>query len=310
MAGQQIPKIPVKKLAAALVLLWAITPLAAQQPQGEDRTRLLWNTKFREKRPATARPASSPASSAPARPAPAAAPQPDPQTQKELDQLGDSLVGITVWKLREARAGDDQDVSLSGPRPNERLTPQRVEADTPLTPGDKVRVTVETARSGYLYVVDREQYADGSYGEPYLIFPTLRTMGGDNEVRAGRLVDIPSWNDSPPYFTMQARRPDQSAEVLTVLITPKPLQELRIGRDPLQLTNEQLAGWSSQWGVRVERLEARGQAGKAYTKAEKEAATDRTRLLTHEEPLPQTMYYLEAEPGNPLLLNVPLRIAR
>jgi hypothetical protein len=34
------------------------------------------------------------------------------------------------------------------------------------------------------------------------------------------------------------------------------------------------------------------------------------RLLTHEEPLPQTLYRLESNPGDPLLVRVPLRIGR
>ena len=52
----------------------------------------------------------------------------------------------------------------------------------------------------YLYVIDREQYADGTQGEPYLIFPTTRTRGGDNSVKAGRVMEIPSQDDNPPYL--------------------------------------------------------------------------------------------------------------
>jgi hypothetical protein len=49
-------------------------------------------------------------------------------------------------------------------RPTE-WTPQRIEADTPLKVGERVRLSIESPRTGYLYVIDREQYADGSYGE-------------------------------------------------------------------------------------------------------------------------------------------------
>jgi hypothetical protein len=31
-----------------------------------------------------------------------------------------------------------------------------------LAEGDRLRMSIEAARSGYLYVVDQEQYADGS----------------------------------------------------------------------------------------------------------------------------------------------------
>ena len=221
---------------------------------------------------------------------------------------GDSLVGITVWRLRPSLPEDDKDMRISSLDGGGDLTPERIEAETPLREGEKVRVSIEAARSGYLYVIDREQYADGSFGTPYLIFPTLRTHGGNNEVVAGRLVDIPAWDDRPRYFTMQPSRPDQTAEVLTILITPDPLPGLRIRRDPLRLTQDEVVAWENRWGSKVQRLEARGQIGKSYTKAEKEAATDRTRLLTHDEPLPQTMYRLETKPGEPMLLNISLKI--
>ena len=87
---------------------------------------------------------------------------------------------------------------------------------------------MEAARSGYLYVIDREQYADGTFSEPYLIFPTTRTLNGDNKVNVGKLIEIPAQDDGPPYFTLKRSRPDQVAEVLSVLITPEPLDKVEI----------------------------------------------------------------------------------
>src|SRR5690349_23992390 len=62
--------------------------------------------------------------------------------------------------------------------------------------------------SGYLYVFDREVYADKSLGEPYLIFPTTALRGGDNLVKAGRVVEIPSHDDRSEEHTseLQSRR--------------------------------------------------------------------------------------------------------
>src|SRR6185295_7580311 len=106
--------------------------------------------------------------------------------------------------------------------------PERISANTRLVQGDKLRISVETVRAGYLYVIDREQYADGTLGEPYLIFPTTRTSGGNNEVAVGRLLEIPAQDDSPPFFTMKKSRPDHVAEVVSVLVTPEPLAGLQI----------------------------------------------------------------------------------
>jgi hypothetical protein len=95
-----------------------------------------------------------------------------------------------------------------------QYTPERIEAATPLNVGDRVRITVESPRSGFLYIIDREQYIDGSFGEPMLIFPTLKTRGGDNRVMPGKLIDIPAQEDQYSYFTAQpaGSRRDQVAE--------------------------------------------------------------------------------------------------
>ena len=80
--------------------------------------------------------------------------------------------------------------------------------------GRPCSLSFESARAGFLYVIDREQYADGSASEPYLIFPTSRTRGGDNRVEAGRLIEVPDQADRPNYFSVRRSRPDQVAETL------------------------------------------------------------------------------------------------
>jgi len=269
-----------------MIGIWiALALLAAQQFEPEEGTRQLWNTAFQAKRTG-AKAAGAPSDAA------------------------NSIVGITVWLLRDSQPGDDKEIRISARAGDKEWTPVRVEAETPLVPGARVRVGIETARTGYLYVIDREQYADGSLGTPSLIFPTLRTRSGNNQVTAGRLVEIPSLEDNPRYFTIRMSRADQVAEVLTVLVTPQPLAEVKIPRDPIPLAPAQVEAWQKRWGAKVEKLEARRQTGKVYTRAEKDAAALGTRLLTHDEPLPQTMYRLEAKPGEPLLVNVPLKIRR
>ncbi len=154
---------------AAFVLLLALghSPAAAQQTSSEDRTRQLWNTAFRAKRPAEPTSASASTSTA-------TAAQKSTEAlplQPDEEDPGDSLVGITVWRLRPSLPEDDKDMRISALDGRGDLTPERIEAETPLREGEKVRVSIEAARSGYLYVIDREQYADGTFGTPYLIFP-------------------------------------------------------------------------------------------------------------------------------------------
>jgi hypothetical protein len=190
-------------------------------------------------------------------------------------------------------------------------TPERIEADTPLKIGDRVRLTVESPRAGFLYIIDRELYADGSLGEPMMIFPTTRTRGGDNRVAPGKLIDIPAQEDQYSYFTAQpggARR-DQVAEVLTIILVPQPLP-LQIGDQPLKMTDTQVAGWEKLWGGTAERLELVGGAGRTWTNEEKAAGAAKGRQLTQAGPPPQTVYRVARKAGGPLLVTVPLRYAR
>ena len=186
--------------------------------------------------------------------------------------------------------------------------PERVSGDSRLREGDRVRFSIEAARTGYLYVIDRERYADGTLGEAMLIFPTTRTRGGDNAVKAGRVIEIPSQDDSPPFFTMRRSRSDNVGETLIVLVTPEPLTELQIGEKAQRLSDEKVAMWEKPWGTQVGRLEMENSEGQPWTKSEREAGADLTRSLSEEEPAPQTLFYRPgAKSTDPVLVKVQLQ---
>ena len=176
-----------------------------------------------------------------------------------------------------------------------------------LRPPKKRYSTTRARRGSSLYVIDRERYASGERGAPYLIFPTSRTRAGDNQVGAGRLIDIPGQEDQPNFFTMTRSRQDQVEEEITVLLAPTPLEGIAIGSKALALANEQVANWEKQWSRKTEVFELTGGAGKAWTAAEQEAAGGATRLLTQEDPPPQTVYRVESRPGEPMLVKLRLR---
>ena len=221
-------------------------------------------------------------------------------------------IGITIWRLRPSRDTDQggRVLVLDGLK-QAQYTPERIEANTPLRVGDRVRITVESPRPGLLYIIDREQYADGSFGEPMLIFPTTHTRGGDNRVEPGRLIDIPAQEDQYSYFTAQpaGTRLDQVAEVLTFILVPQPLP-LQIAEQPLKLAESQLSGWEKLWGGGVEQLELVGGAGRIWTMDEKAAGAAMGRQLTQAGPPPQTVYRVARKAGAPLLVTVPLRYGR
>ncbi len=217
----------------------------------------------------------------------------------------DTVVGVTLWRLRPAnRAEGGERLIVHDDNATSEWVPERISASTKLVQGDRLRISVEAVRAGYLYVIDREQYADGTVGEPYLIFPTKRTGAGDNHVAIGRLLEIPAQDDSPPFFTMRKSRPDHVAEVVSVLVSPTPLEGITITDKALKLTDAQVAEWEKAWGSSVGRLEM-STAGQTWTKEEKDG---RTRALTASAPAPQLLFYRPSvKPTEPMFVKLRLQ---
>ena len=282
-------------LGLVLLVLVAGSVLMAQNP--EDMTRKLWDTAFTGSSTAkknTRRRAGSYRLATPNVPTNDVAPE--------------TVVGVTLWRLRPARQTDSGErLIVHEDNSDNEWIPERISASTRLVQGDKLRISVEAVRGGYLYVIDREQYADGSVGEPYLIFPTTRTAGGDNQVGIGRLVEIPAQDDNPPFFTMKKSRADHIAEVLSVIVTPTKLEGIQITDKALKLTDAQVATWEKEWGSTVGNLEMTT-AGQAWTKQEKDA---RTRALTSSAPPPQLVFYRPSvKPTEPMFVKLKLSYRR
>jgi hypothetical protein len=225
---------------------------------------------------------------------------------------GRTLVGVTLWRLRPPKTSDvgERLLVLDGGRQSQWI-PERIEVDTPLHKEERVRLAIEAARLGYLYVIDREQYVDGRFGEPYLIFPSKLVRNGQNEVRPGRLIEIPGQQDTPNAFKLQPSQADQIGEELSILITPTVLEQLAITDKPLLLSRGQLANWEKQWGSHVGRLEMIGGAGQVWTRPEKEAAANPERLLTPTDPAPQTLFFRsDAKEDEPVMVKINLSYAK
>jgi len=281
-------------LWVAAMLAVSDTGNAQQSADSTLRTRQLWDTTLLSQRPASTQ-----------------KPSETPIRPPRSSEVKGTLVGVTLWRLRPSKPAD-----MAGTRAliqeeatNERWVPERIASDTTLVEGNRVRLSVEAGRTGYLYVIDRDEYVDGAKGDPYLIFPTQRTRGGDNRIAPGLVVEIPASDDNPPYFKLQRSRPDQAAEALTIVVTAKPISGLEIGRQRLKLTESQLEVWERTWRTKSSHLEAPAQEGKAYTLAEKEAGSGR-KLLTQKDPAPQTMYEVDAALGQAAAVELKLKIGR
>jgi hypothetical protein len=217
-------------------------------------------------------------------------------------------IGMTIWRLRPSRKNDAGARIIVQEQASElEWTPERISTTTPLKIGEHLRFSFEAAQKGYLYVIDRERYADNSLGEPTLIFPTTRLRNGENAVTPGQLIEIPDQGDRPNYFTLQRSRPDQSGEELVLLLTPEPLPDIKPGDSAQVLPQDKVAQWEKAWGHSAQELDLVGGAGRPWTKAEQEAGKDQTRLLTQADPSPQTVYRISAGPDDPVVIHVQLR---
>ncbi len=221
-------------------------------------------------------------------------------------------VGVTIWRFRPATAADKTKelVEEEGDSQPSQWSLERIEEGTLLTPGQKVRLSIESlSRDGYLYVINREEYADGSLGDARLIYPTKRTPEGSNRVKAGKMVYIPG---PPRYFRIKpsASPKGHVAEVITVLVSSKPLIDYaELSNTAVTLSREQVAAWESQWATQATKFEMEGGAGQTMTEKEQAAASADGEGLTQDDPVPQTIYRLAIKPEDALVIRLPLRFS-
>lgn len=210
-------------------------------------------------------------------------------------------LGVTFWRLRPVAAAEEDAPTFPVKINNrtENWTAERVGSMTEFQKGDRVRFTIESSREGYLYIVSRELYDDGTKSEADLIYPTLRTRGGDNQVAAGSVVEIPPASDSSPYFNVNPKNANYAGEEIIVIISPFKFEDIEIQLRAQGISREKLERWLDDWSANVDVYDAEDGTGVAMTTGE----TVGTRALSQEEePLPQTIYRVKTRADVPLVV--------
>lgn len=114
---------------------------AAQNTQDEETTRKLWDTAFSTTRRKPARSGRNTAGRGNYR---VATPRISP-----AGVSGDSVVGVTVWRMRPAREADEGErIIVHEGSDAATWIPERVPANAGLAEGDRVRLSIEAARTG------------------------------------------------------------------------------------------------------------------------------------------------------------------
>lgn len=221
-------------------------------------------------------------------------------------------LGITMWRLRPERTGDNgaRLLTLKGSANNSsKMIAERVGFDTVFKMGEKVRISVESPRSGYLYIIDRELRKDDTVGEPYLIFPTLKTRGGDNKVSSGMVIEVPAQTDDPFYFDITPTEENYAGELLTVMVSPTKIKGLQLKNDAIKLSPDLVKAWEDHWERTATTLELETGSGLTYTAEEKEAGAG-TRQLTQNSPSPQTLISVDVPKGKAFLISFPMKVSK
>ena len=292
----------VEVLFTVLVLFFGAASFQSVVAQDEDQSKAIKAEEFVKTRPASKRPSANarykPASKSSTSPIPAAPPA----------GMVFAQMGVTIWRFRRSTAADKTkelvEEDQSGPT---EWTLERIEEGTPLSTGQRVRLSIESlTRTGYLYVIDRELYADGTLGDPVLLFPTEKTRDA-NYVKAGRLVYIPSATGKFRIKPSEGTKV-HVGEMVTILVSPEKLiNPEQLGAKSIRLPRQQVESWEKLWGATPTRFEMDGGAGQTMTEKEQAAGASSSPELTQEDPVPQTVYRVAIKPTNPIVLSVPLK---
>ena len=235
------------------------------------------------------------------------------KAKTEVDVAANQKLGVTLWKLRPEKTGDEgaRLLTMGGAKDGSKLVAERVALDTEFKVGEKVRFSIESPQTGFLYIIDRELHTDGTLGEPFLIFPTQKIRGGDNSVSSGRVIEIPSQSDAQTYFDFTVQEANYVGELITVVFSENRIQDFQIGREPLKLTAKWIENLENQWERNATTFELQtGTRGLAYTDDEK-AAGEGTRQLTQSSAAPQTFISIEKQRNDKaFVVSFPIKVVK
>ena len=225
----------------------------------------------------------------------------------------DPVLGMNLWHMRLADAAspvkirglEHKTLDKTGVRD---WTPERMTLDDAIAEGELLRLSFESASVGYLYVIDRDVYKNGTKSAPTLRFPTKQLIDGDNQVAPGETIQIPNPKDRPSAFTVALTRADQTGIQVTLILNPKPLPEIPVPDKAVPLSEALVAKYEQQYGTGVQMVEDKSMAKLVATLAEHAAASDLARPLGEKDPLPITLFHRAGHPGDPMLATALIKV--
>jgi hypothetical protein len=189
-------------------------------------------------------------------------------------------------------------------------TAERLTLESPVRENDWVRFSFESARSGYLYVINRDVFADGRQGAAMLIFPTRHIHEGENRIEPGQLVQIPDPKDEPPAFRAELAKPNQTGILLIVIVTLQPIPDIAVKEDKQKVSEDSLRRWEAEWASDVEVSSDSSISGVFETVKESKAALDPTLKLGSGDRIPVILYHRRGHAGEPIFAKAMIKLDR
>jgi len=198
---------------------------------------------------------------------------------------------------------------------------ERVGPETVFRVGDRIRFAIESSVSGYLYIFSREMRSDGTLGPPDMHFP--ETEGENNFIVPNLPFDFPDRRDRTPYRKFGALEKGYVGDIVTVIVSPKPLTGLV--RNPDGKLNRPDILSELESGSEVELFARADNEDPVYTTSEADAACgqktrglekekpndpcgENARQLTKDDPYPQSIYRIKSYSGKPAVAFVKLAV--
>jgi hypothetical protein len=232
---------------------------------------------------------------------------PPPRDQEYL------RLGVTIWRFSPSQCAIPNCPLPAGEKGLiDTSAGMRIDDSTALSTGERVRLGLESlSHDGFVYVIDREQYAEGKYGDPYLIFPTKNIQNGSNYARPGLQIQLPR---AEGCFCVKSRNPERVlvADNLIVIISPQPLlSPEEIGTKEIPLPAKLATYVSRADKERVHRGTLKDGVGLARSAPEQVAGTkglfDTEPVLTQSDLPPQNVYQTLVPRGSAAVFSLYLR---
>ena len=226
-------------------------------------------------------------------------------------------IGLNIWRPRPATSQDDGNIIARETNDVKEEVVYESKGEF-IKNGERFRLSIEAMTkgflsegSGYVYIVNREQNSDGTYGKARLIFPKMNLHDGNNLLKAGQPIILPQATGR--VFEATRKSNQHIAETYTIIISPwkfdlpEPLSD-----KPMILPDNLFADWERQY-AKMYRATLKNNGNKLMTLQEQKIMSRETNdvqeTLTQSDTatFPQTVYRGAVKLGNPAMFTVALK---